>query len=228
MNRVSVLPFVLLCALPTSVWSQRTLTTPAAPGLKAVDDHTLIGDEHLVSGNAPRTAEGLIRVVVEIPAGTNAKWEVAKDTGHLKWEIKNGKPRIVQYLAYPGNYGMVPRTLLPKELGGDGDPLDVLVLGPAVLRGAVIEAKLIGVLRLLDAGEQDDKLIAVIPGKPLGDVSDLSELDRKYPGVSEIIETWFANYKGADVIETRGFMPTIAAQEILRSAIDNYEATTTR
>ena len=46
------------------------------------------------------------------------------------------KPREVKYLGYPGNYGMIPRTLLPKELGGDGDPLDVIVLGPAVERGS--------------------------------------------------------------------------------------------
>ena len=38
-----------------------------------------------------------------------------------KWEFRDGKPRVVAYLGYPGNYGMIPRTLLPKEHGGDGD-----------------------------------------------------------------------------------------------------------
>ena len=66
--------------------------------------------------------QGLIHFVVEIPAGTNAKWEVDKATGGLHWEQKDGRPRVVQYLAYPGNYGMIPSTSLPYEIGGDGEP----------------------------------------------------------------------------------------------------------
>ena len=81
---------------------------------------------------------------------------------------------------------------------------------------------------LLDSGEQDDKLIAVIPGQPLGDVGDLTELDRKYPGVSKIVETWFSNYKGVGVIDTGGFKQPSAAREILRQAIERYEPIKTR
>ena len=53
--------------------------------------------------------------MVEIPAGSNDKWEVDKTSGALYWEQEDGKPRVVQYLAYPGNYGMIPRTSLPHE-----------------------------------------------------------------------------------------------------------------
>jgi inorganic pyrophosphatase len=127
----------------------------------------LAEDRHLVRDFPPRTDAGLVNVVVEIPAGTNAKWEVVKESGRLEWEQRGGRPRVFDYLAYPGNYGMVPRTLLPKELGGDGDPLDVIVLGPALERGSVVAVRLIGILELLDGGEQDDKLIAVLPGAPL-------------------------------------------------------------
>ena len=74
--------------------------------------------------------------MIEIPTGTTAKWEVVKPSGELRWEFDQGRPRVVRYLGYPGNYGMIPRTLLPKEEGGDGDPLDVVVLGPAVPRGS--------------------------------------------------------------------------------------------
>jgi len=55
---------------------------------------------------------------------------VKKPDGIMKWAFEDGKPRVIKYLAYPGNYGMIPRTLLPKELGGDGDPLDIIMLGP--------------------------------------------------------------------------------------------------
>ena len=114
----------------------------------------------------PQLENGDVNVVVEVPAGTTGKWEVTKPEGELRWEVRDGKPRVVQYLGYPANYGMIPRTLLPKDLGGDGDPLDVVILGNAVPRGSVIPARLIGVMIMIDAGEQDDKLIAV-PRLPL-------------------------------------------------------------
>jgi len=88
-------------------------------------------------------------------------------TGKLEWEFKSEKPRFVSYLAYPGHHGTVPGTLLPEHQGGDGDPLDVIVVGPAVPRGSVVTARLLGGLRLMDRGEQDDKLIAVQPDSPL-------------------------------------------------------------
>jgi inorganic pyrophosphatase len=177
---------------------------------------------HLVRDIAPETPEGRINVVIEIPAGTNAKWEVQKDSGLLGWEQRNGRPRIVQYLPYPGNYGMVPQTLLPKELGGDGDPLDVIVLGPALTRGSVVEARLIGVLELLDRGEQDDKLIAVLPEGPLGNVSDLAELDANFAGISEILRLWFSNYKGPGKMSAKGFGDRAKALKILEAAIAAY------
>jgi inorganic pyrophosphatase len=130
----------------------------------------------------------------------------------------------VDYLGYPGNYGMVPRTLLPKELGGDGDPLDVLVLGPAVPRGAVVRARVIGVLELFDGGEQDDKLLAVLEDTPFADIRDLRELDARFPGVSEIARIWFTNYKGPGVMESRGFGSAERALEILTAAMAAYEA----
>jgi inorganic pyrophosphatase len=190
--------------------------------------HPLPADEHdrastrFVDGypafpNGTAT-EGLIHFVVEIPAGTNDKWEVDKSTGGLHWEQKDGRPRVVQYLAYPGNYGMIPSTSLPYERGGDGDPLDVLLLGPAVERGSVVFARPIGVLRLLDNGERDDKIIAVQAEGPLSDVHDLASLDAKYHGVRTIIETWFANYKGPGRIESGGFGDAAQALSIVLEA----------
>jgi len=190
--------------------------------LVVVSTSALAREPYLGHDVAPRTETGLVNVLVEIPAGTNAKWEVDKASGQLEWEMRDGKPRVVDYLAYPGNYGMVPRTLLPKALGGDGDPLDVLVLGPAVERGAVVAVRLIGVLELLDGGERDDKLIAVRPGSTLGDIESLEELDRRYAGASEIVKLWFSNYKGKGKMEAQGFGDPKRAQEILEAAITAY------
>jgi len=212
-----LIPFVL----PPARQDSRALSI--APGLEARDEYTLVGAKHLVRDYPARDAAGRTNVVVEIPAGTSGKWEVDKADGALKWEFRQGKPRIVDYLPYPGNYGMVPRTLLPTEQGGDGDPLDVLVLGPAQARGAVVAVRVIGVLRMLDGGEQDDKLLAVLEGSPLGELQDLAELQQRYPGVDRIVETWFAHYKGPGKIEVRGFGDAAEAQRILDTACAAYE-----
>ena len=181
--------------------------------------------KNLLTDFKPLFNDGDINVVVEIPTGTIEKWEVEKQNGQLKHEIKNNVPRIIQYIGYPGNYGMIPRTLLPKEQGGDGDPLDVIVLGPPVKRGSVVKCKLIGVLHLLDRGEQDDKLIAVLEGTPLYKVNSLEELNENYTGISTIIKIWFTNYKGPGKLESKGFGNKEMATSILNSAIKEYQLT---
>ena len=178
---------------------------------------------HLVDDFSARSGDGLIQAVVEIPAGTNAKWEVDKDSGSLIWEQEDGRPRVVQYLAYPGNYGMIPRTSLPEELGGDGDPLDVLVLGPRIARGTLLRARPIGVLRLIDEGERDDKVLAVPLSGPLSDVSDVDQLDARYPGASVIVETWFTSYKGPGRVTSDGFADAAAALRVIEEASRYYE-----
>lgn len=210
----------LLASLSCFAVSQEAVLN--VPSLSSPDDYTLIGERSFLSGYPALNKDRSVNVVVEIPSGTTAKWEVSKPEGQLKWEFKKGKPRVVNYLGYPGNYGMIPRTLLPKELGGDGDPLDVIVLGPAVARGSVVSAKVIGVLRLLDRGEQDDKLIAVMAGTPMYSVSSMAELDQSYVGVSTIIERWFSNYKGPGKMEAKGFAESKEAMEILEAAIKAF------
>ena len=162
-----------------------------------------------------------INAIVEIPAGTVAKWELdEQDDTRIIWEMKNERPRIVNYLGYPGNYGTIPRTALPKELGGDGDPLDVLILGQAIARGAVVSARLIGVMEMLDHGEQDDKLIAVLTqDSPFADVHTLAQLEADFPGVKEIVSTWFSSYKGAGAdIKVLDWKDEQAARAILSQA----------
>jgi len=189
----------------------------------AVDPYTFESDVNFVSDYAPLAEDGDIYVVVEIPTGSNAKWEVTKPDGKLRWEFKKGKPRVVKYIGYPGNYGMVPRTLLSKSSGGDGDPLDVIVLSPAVDRGSVVKAKLIGVLRLLDSGERDDKLIAVQEGSPLYRANSIKELNDKFPGVTEIVEIWFSNYKGPGKMESLGYGNKKQAREALQESIEAFQ-----
>jgi inorganic pyrophosphatase len=215
---MKILTALALCAC-ILVWSAPAPAQTAEPSAARV---ALYGAPNFLSGYPARNDDGTVNVVVEIPAGTNAKWEVSKSDGALRWEMKDGQPRVVQYLAYPGNYGMVPSTLLARELGGDGDPLNVLLLGPAVERGSVVRVRLIGVLELLDRGERDDKLLVVSEDSPLGAAQDLATLDAGFPGAKTILQTWFANYKGPGEIQIKGFGDRARAEEILSAAAAAY------
>jgi len=172
--------------------------------------------------------DGDVNAVIEIPSGTLEKWELNKSTGQVEWELINNKPRMINYIGYPGNYGMIPRTLLSKELGGDGDPLDIIVLGPPAERGSVVKCKIIGVLYLADRGEQDDKLIAVSTNSALYEVSTLEELNEHYIGVAEIIKLWFTNYKGPGKMDSKGYGDKSSAVDILQSAINEYKYSATK
>jgi inorganic pyrophosphatase len=190
----------------------------ASPGWTARDSHTWTATGPAVSEIAARNADGSVNALIEIPAGTNAKWELRKSDGALAWELRDGRPRVVDYLAYPANYGMIPRTLLAEEDGGDGDPLDVIVLGPALDRGAVAPVRVVGVLRLSDGGERDGKLVAVAEGSPFEAVRDIADLDADFPGVTAILETWFTHYKGSGVLVSGGYADARTADAILLRA----------
>ena len=195
------------------------------------------GDEHLqktkldqsndtlniLTNITPYTEDGFVNALIEIPAGTIDKWELNKSSGKLEWESMNGNPRKVNYIGYPGNYGMIPATLLSKESGGDGDPLDILVLGPSTPRERIVKCKIIGVLYLLDRGERDDKLIAISSDSPMIDVNNMKELKDTYEGVLEIIKLWFENYKGPGLIKSRGYGNKTEAIDILNNAIEQYK-----
>ena len=196
-----------------------TLAHFDAPDTHRTDGHTLVGPHSFLDGWPARAGADLLHVVVEIPAGTLDKWEVSKPSGRMVWELQGGKPRVVKFLGYPGNYGMVPRTLLPKSTGGDGDPLDVLVIGPPRRRGTVMAARPIGVLRLLDRGERDDKILAVDTAGPFGHIRDVGELDRERPGATAMLRTFFSSYKGPGKLVVQGVEGRQAAGEVIDAAI---------
>ena len=152
-------------------------------------------------GQTPlKDIDGNIVAVIEIPAGTNHKYEYNYDKNEFECELIDGKERVVNYLPYPGNYGFIPGTLMDKERGGDGDALDVLVLGETVPQGSTIAIKPIATLKLLDKGEEDHKIIAVPVNKELNilRVNSFVELPAS---VKTILMTWFSSYKGIGKME---------------------------
>lgn len=192
-----------------------------------VDTYTIKADQDYLSATPAKNSNGTINAIIEISTGSNEKWEVSKVDGSvINWEFKNGQPRIVHYLGYPSNYGTIPNTALPKSLGGDGDPLDVLVLGSAMVQGSVAQVRLIGGLKMLDDGEQDDKLIAVpvTEQSPFKNVHSIKQLQQQYPGVLTIIDTWFSNYKGAGAkVDIQGVLSKQQALDVLDKAVKYYK-----
>jgi inorganic pyrophosphatase len=153
------------------------------------------------------SAANNLNAVIEIPAGTNKKFEYNKDTQSFEIDKKDGKDRVVQFLSYPGNYGYIPSTFSDPEKGGDGDALDVLVLSESVASGTILEIVPIAVLKLIDDGELDYKIIAV----PLNEndriikATTFNEFTQKYPKVKTIIELWFLNYNKDDKAKIDGW-----------------------
>jgi inorganic pyrophosphatase len=179
-------------------------------GVVYLDAFTLKGHRNFLSGYPTRNADGTYNVAVEIPTGTSQKWETctsssladpvafprcseAKPGRIMVQEVKKGVRRVVSYLGYPGNYGSLPRTQ-----GADGDPLDIIAVGPSLERGTVVAVKVVGVIRCIDGSDQDDKVIAITPDSPLyAKVSTLADLNKQAVNGAEILRTWFDSYKGA-------------------------------
>lgn len=191
------------------------------PTINQEEEHQTL---NLLKDYDPLFEDGDVNAIIEIPAGSTEKWEINKITGRVEREYVDNKPRTINYLGYPGNYGMIPQTLLAKENGGDGDPLDILVLGPALNRESVVKCKVIGVLYLLDRGEQDDKIIAVSEASCFYEINSIAELDENYIGVSQSVETWFSNYKGPGKMESKGYGERESAMQIVTEAVETYQS----
>jgi inorganic pyrophosphatase len=128
-----------------------------------------------------------IYVAIEIPANSSPiKYEIDKDADALFVDRFMATPMF-----YPANYGFIPKTL-----GEDGDPLDVLVVTPyPVAPGSVIRARPVGVLNMSDESGQDAKVLAV----PHDKLSALYKNVKEYTDLPELlikqIEHFFENYK---------------------------------
>ena len=160
---------------------------------------------------------GIINVVVEIPTGSNHKIEWDRKLGVMK--LDRVEPNI---FAKPTNYGFIPQTL-----DEDGDELDVLLITTNPLTtGLVVEAKVIGVMKFVDDGEVDDKVIAVpADDRETGDsINSLSDLA---PQLIKQIEHHFSHYKdlkkpGSTVVS--GFEDADEAKRVIAEAIKRWQS----
>ncbi len=115
-----------------------------------------------------RIAEEDFEALIEIPKGCKEKYELDKETGLLRLDRV-----LYTSTVYPANYGFLPLTL-----ADDGDPLDVLVLGNApIYPMTLVRCYPIGVIKMIDGGSLDEKIIAIPFGDPTYNCyRDISEL----------------------------------------------------
>jgi inorganic pyrophosphatase len=153
-------------------------------------------------------------VVVEIPAGSFTKYEIEPQSGFVIVDRFQQMPVV-----YPANYGSVA-----SSLAGDGDHLDALVLTrEPVVPGALIRVRTIGVLRMIDGGEPDDKLITVpVSGvdptyDPIRSIGDLPEIERQR--IAAFFEVYKALPAGRKIVELGGFGDAEEAQSLVDAAI---------
>src|SRR5258707_15813967 len=125
-----------------------------------------------------------VNAVIEVPVGNVNKYEYDKDLRVFRLD----RP-LFSSVHYPCEYGFVPSTL-----SGDGDALDILVLTPApTFSGCVLEARPVGVLKIVDQGLHDEKILAVAESSPIHhEVRDYRDLARH---VLREIEHFFSVYK---------------------------------
>ena len=152
--------------------------------------------------------------VIEIPKGSKCKYELDKYTGLLKLD------RILYTSThYPANYGFIPRTY-----ADDGDPLDVLVLcSEPIYPLTLIRVYPIGVMRMIDDGKMDDKIIAV----PFSDPTYLgiSSIDELPPHIFDEIMHFFTVYKQLENKQTavKELFDRKEAEEIIADCIEAYK-----
>jgi inorganic pyrophosphatase len=161
----------------------------------------------------PFARPGILHAIVEISAGTSMKLAYDPVKGAIVPQVHDGKPRRIEFLPYPGNYGFIPSTLMDPADGGDGNPLDVLILADYAPLGTLMEVIPVAILKLLDAGQRDDKLIAV-PADPalrILDVLDLSDLQDRFPRVLSLVEEWFTHYDATQPAQALGWEDKAAA-----------------
>lgn len=156
----------------------------------------------------------IINVIIEIPKGSKNKYEIDKETGLIKLDraMKTSQD-------YPFDYGFVPQTYWE-----DGDALDVVVLTTYPLHpGILVEARPVGIMKMIDGGDSDDKIISVPKDDPRWDnVKDIKDVN---PYTLKEIKHFFETYKTIEnkKVEVGSFSGKDKAEQAIKKALKLYK-----
>jgi inorganic pyrophosphatase len=165
-----------------------------------------------VGKQAPR----IVNAIIEIPQGSRAKYEIDKESGLLRLD------RIIySSFYYPCNYGFIPQTY-----GGDKDPLDILVITSQPVQAlCLMDAKIVGVMQMIDCGDADDKIISVAAHDPgVNHYNNIEELPKHF---FDELRHFFEEYKKLEkkMVVVEEFGDKTTALKIVQDAIDFYNET---
>lgn len=162
--------------------------------------------------HAPR----IVNAVIEIPQGSRCKYEIDKPTGLLRLDRV-----IFSSFYYPVNYGFIPQSY-----GGDKDPLDILVITSLPVQPlTLMEAKVIGVMQMIDGGDPDDKIIAVANTDPgVNHYNNIEELPKHF---FDELRHFFEEYKKLEnkTVVVEDFGDKAKALLIVEESISFYKET---
>jgi inorganic pyrophosphatase len=160
-----------------------------------------------------KTSPEIINCVVEIPRGTSAKYEYDNDLDVFVYDRS-----LLPTMVYPSNYGFVPRTMTD-----DGDPLDVLVYNRTpIQRGTLVECRTLGVLDMIDSGDQDYKILA-IPVSHIRNYQSLEEVDSFF---LKICVNFFQHYKelNGKTVQLLGWKDKAEAFKVIEDSVKQFSA----
>jgi inorganic pyrophosphatase len=152
--------------------------------------------------------------LIEIPKGSKVKYELDKDTGLLKVD------RILySSVIYPANYGFIPRTL-----GDDDDPLDLLVVMQETVQAlSIMRVRPIGMMHMVDEGQDDEKIICVHLDDP--EYRDFEHYEQLPPHRMDELQRFFQDYKVLEgkEVDVGHFEGPEEAVDVVRHAMELYE-----
>jgi inorganic pyrophosphatase len=176
----------------------------------------------------PKAPE-VVHAFIEITPLDVVKYEIDKQSGYLRVDRPQRSSSVP-----PAPYGFVPRTycgprvaaLSPASSKGDGDPLDICVLTerPVARSEILMDARVLGGIQMVDGGDADDKIIAVLPSDPVyGEATALGDLSKAL--VDRLVH-FFASYKAmpgeSNRVHIAGIYGVAHAHEVVSASMGDY------
>jgi len=156
---------------------------------------------------------GSFKTVIEIPKGSNLKYELDKGSGMLRLD------RVLSSAVfYPANYGFIPQTLAE-----DGDPLDVLVYCTEEIPPLTLcEARAVGIMSMIDHGQADHKIVSVLIQDPIYSEFQTTSAFPKH--IFKMLKQFFQEYKMLEgkEVEVDEIMPAEAAYPVIEDSLARY------